>query len=93
MSRMHQTMTTPSSPLPSPPVPADLSQSAAGEEDPGSSLDQAPRSPNFGAQNAGANACPKCMGLGKLASGTCPDCHGSGNVTAITPPVAPEAKP
>ena len=70
---------------------ANMSQSAAGEEDPGSSLDLAPRSPK--APVAGANVCPKCMGIGKLASGTCPDCHGSGKLTAITPPAAPETRP
>ena len=84
-------MTPPSSPKTRTSAPTDLSQSAAGEEDPGSSLDLAPRSPK--APVAGANVCPKCMGLGKLASGTCPDCHGSGKLTAITPPAAPETWP
>lgn len=79
-------MTALSSPKPPTPAPTNLSESAAGEEDPGSSLDLAPRSPNARAAVAGSDGCPKCMGLGKLASGTCPDCHGSGNLTAVTPP-------
>ncbi len=82
-SKINQTMTTPSPPTPSTPAPPELTQSAAGEEDPGSSLDIAPRSPKARVPVAGADSCPKCMGLGKLASGTCPDCHGSGNRTAL----------
>lgn len=64
----------------------DLSQSAAGEEDPGSSLDLTPRSSKPRTPVTGSEVCPKCMGLGKLASGTCPDCHGSGKLTAVMPP-------
>ena len=55
--------------------PVDLSESVAGEEDPGASLDL-PVSP----PSTGGGACPTCGGSGKLASGTCPDCQGTGNV-------------
>lgn len=86
-------MAAPSTPNTPSPAPSDLFQSAAGEEDPGSSLDSAARLPVARAPVAGADVCPKCMGLGKLASGTCPDCHGSGKLTAVTPPSAPKSRP
>lgn len=63
---------TPPSPLLG---PVDLSESVAGEEDPGASLDLPPGPPA-----TGGNVCPKCGGSGKLASGTCPDCQGTGKV-------------
>lgn len=53
--------------------PVDLSESVAGEEDPGASLDLP-----VGRPSTGRDACPTCGGSGKIASGTCPDCHGSG---------------
>lgn len=53
--------------------PVDLSESVAGEEDPGASLDLPPNAPG-----AGGNVCPTCGGSGKIASGTCPGCKGSG---------------
>lgn len=53
--------------------PVDLSESVAGEEDPGASLDLPVTKPP-----TGGDACPTCGGSGKLASGTCPECYGSG---------------
>lgn len=71
---------------PSPPSPTlgpvDLSESIAGEEDPGASLDMPPTTPAMPA--TGANPCPRCGGSGKIASGTCPDCKGSGKRTVGT---------
>ena len=70
-------MNTP--PAPSPTLgPVDLSESVAGEEDPGASLDMPPTTPAMPA--SGADLCPRCGGSGKIASGTCPDCQGSGKV-------------
>ena len=60
--------------------PVDLSESVAGEEDPGASLDLPPSAPS-----TGGNVCPKCGGTGKIASGTCPDCKGSGQRAAAAP--------
>ena len=71
---------------PSPPRPptgklpaVDLTESVAGEEDPGASLDLPLRPP--GSADGG---CPTCGGSGKIASGTCPDCQGMGKVPAGT---------
>ena len=53
--------------------PVDLSESVAGEEDPGAALDlpvTAPPTRGIG--------CATCGGSGKIASGTCPDCKGTG---------------
>ena len=63
-------------------APEDLSQSVAGEEDPGASIDMAraaaasPGRPDQPA--AGETFCPTCGGSGKLAAGTCPECEGTG---------------
>ena len=59
--------------------PVDLTESVAGEEDPGASLDMPPTSK----PGTGNDLCPRCFGSGKTASGTCPDCHGSGKRAAI----------
>ena len=68
-------MTTP--PPPSPNLgPVDLSESVAGEEDPGASLDMPSAGQNPPA--TGGKLCPSCGGSGKIAAGTCPDCQGSG---------------
>ena len=71
-------MTTPSPPSPTL-GPVDLSESVAGEEDPGASLDLplAGQTP----PPTGGQLCPSCSGSGKIASGTCPDCQGSGKRT------------
>ncbi|MCY7319977.1 MAG: hypothetical protein LH617_14860 [Ramlibacter sp.] len=68
-------------PSPSPPPtspgklpPVDLTESVAGEEDPGASLDL----PATSKPRTGDDLCPRCLGSGKVASGTCPDCQGSG---------------
>jgi hypothetical protein len=53
--------------------PVDLSESVAGEEDPGAALDLPPVQPG-----TGSDACPGCGGSGKIASGTCPVCRGTG---------------
>jgi hypothetical protein len=67
------------------PAPVDwASESAAGEEDPGASVepmapgDEAPR----GAPGTGEKPCPRCGGSGKLAGVTCPECQGTGKVNA-----------
>lgn len=74
----------PSAP-PSPTLgPVDLSESVAGEEDPGAALDLPPDAPPRPA--TGGNLCPSCGGSGKIASGTCPDCQGSGQRAAGTGP-------
>jgi hypothetical protein len=73
------------------PDPLDLSESAAGEEDPGAVLDipptasQTPMSPGdeapLGTPGTGENVCPRCGGTGKLAGRECPECQGTGKVT------------
>ena len=74
------------SPAPSPSLPpapsgklppVDLTESVAGEEDPGAALDMPPAAKPA----TGSGICPGCGGSGKIASGTCPDCQGSGNRT------------
>jgi hypothetical protein len=71
----------PSSSLPPAPggklPPVDLTESVAGEEDPGASLDMPPAAK----PGAGNGICPVCCGSGKIASGTCSDCQGSGKRT------------
>jgi hypothetical protein len=65
-------------PPPSPTLgPVDLSESVAGEEDPGAALDLPFTSPA-----TGGGACPTCGGSGKTASGSCPDCRGTGKRAA-----------
>ena len=55
------------------PAPVDLAtESVAGEEDPGASIDL-PDTPRVR-----GNPCPKCGGSGKFAGTTCPECQGSG---------------
>jgi hypothetical protein len=77
--------------------PVDLSQSTAGEEDPGASVDLAmsdpavpanrrePMSPGdqapAGTTGTGENVCPDCGGTGKRAGGECSTCQGTGKVT------------
>ena len=68
-------MNTPAPPSPTL-GPVDLSESVAGEEDPGAALDL-PANGN-GRPGTGGDACPGCGGSGKIASGTCPDCKGTG---------------
>jgi hypothetical protein len=53
--------------------PVDLSESVAGEEDPGAAMDLPLAKPA-----TGGGACPSCGGSGKIASGTCPECKGTG---------------
>ena len=70
----------PDKPAPAKPGdPIDLAQSVAGEEDPGASIDLAtvPDAPV-----AGANACPRCGGTGRLGASDCPDCGGTGKAPA-----------
>ena len=68
-------------PPPSPTLgPVDLSESVAGEEDPGASLDLPPALPEQSPPSGTASLCPRCGGSGKLAAGTCPQCHGSGKI-------------
>jgi hypothetical protein len=74
--------------------PEDLSQSAAGEEDPGSAIDlavetpgskRAPMSPGdeapAGTTGTGEDICPDCGGSGQRAGRECPTCQGTGKVT------------
>jgi hypothetical protein len=67
---MDKTMNT--TPAPTPPL--DLTESAAGEEDPGAGID-IPATP--GAREA---PCPDCGGSGRRAGGVCPTCHGTGKL-------------
>ena len=63
-------------------APEDLSQSVAGEEDPGASIDMAraaAASPARPDQPATAETvCSTCGGSGKVAAETCPECQGTG---------------
>ena len=59
------------------PKPEDLSQSAAGEEDPGSAMDVVAVTPA-----ADEKPCPDCGGSGQRAGRDCPTCQGTGKVTA-----------
>jgi hypothetical protein len=77
--------------------PVDLSQSTAGEEDPGASVDlamaepaaptdaRAPMSPGdqapAGTVGTGENVCPDCGGTGKRFGDECATCQGTGKVT------------
>jgi hypothetical protein len=65
------------------PAPVDLStESVAGEEDPGASLDLPPANDVPSATpGTGENVCPKCGGSGKVVGITCTECQGSGKVT------------
>lgn len=63
-------MNTPSATSP----PLDLTESAAGEEDPGAALDLPVKS----GPGTGDDACPGCGGTGKLAGRDCPMCQGTG---------------
>lgn len=72
--------------------PIDLSQSVAGEEDPGATIDpagrpggaQPPMSPGdeapAGTPGTGEDVCPRCGGSGRLAGRACPQCEGTGKV-------------
>lgn len=65
--------------------PIDLSESVAGEEDPGASIDMAVSPADeapAGTPGTGDKPCPDCGGTGKLAGRTCPECEGTGKVTA-----------
>lgn len=68
-------MNTPAAPAPTL-GPVDLSESVAGEEDPGAALDLTEGGSSR--PGTGGDACPTCGGSGKIASGTCPDCEGTG---------------
>lgn len=57
----------------------DLSESAAGEEDPGASIDMTPTPPG-----TGKDVCPDCGGNGRSASGICPTCRGTGKASSGT---------
>jgi hypothetical protein len=54
--------------------PIDLSESVAGEEDPGASIDLA--------TVPETDVCPRCGGTGRLGASDCPDCGGTGRVIA-----------
>ncbi len=63
----------------------DLSESVAGEEDPGASIDF-PISPGDeappGMPGTGEGVCPTCGGSGRSPTGECPVCKGTGKVTS-----------
>ncbi|HSV44758.1 MAG TPA: hypothetical protein VLJ58_03115 [Ramlibacter sp.] len=81
---------TPSAP------PVDLAtESVAGEEDPGASIDLPPSAAQPsgatpmnpadqappGSPATGEAVCPRCGGSGRQGPATCPDCGGTGKVT------------
>lgn len=59
-----------------PAQPIDLTESVAGEEDPGASMNPGDEAPQ-GTQGTGEDVCPDCGGAG----GSCGTCQGSGKVT------------
>lgn len=68
-------------PSPSAGRPLDLSESVAGEEDPGASIDIAPGDQAApGTPGAGDTVCPACGGSGRRGVGDCPECQGTGKV-------------
>ncbi|MDB5872769.1 MAG: hypothetical protein JWQ07_2211 [Ramlibacter sp.] len=75
-----------SAPL-APAQPLDLTESAAGEEDPGAGI-EVPMGRGDGVPaeiiSAVGDACPECGGSGKRAGRDCPTCHGTGKVAAGT---------
>jgi hypothetical protein len=75
--------------------PIDLSESVAGEEDPGASIDLAAAPPGSPAQpvpmapgdeappgtpGTGEDLCRACGGSGMLNGGPCPECEGTGKI-------------
>jgi hypothetical protein len=58
------------------PKPEDLSQSTAGEEDPGAAMDVVAATPP-----AGMKPCPDCGATGQRAGGPCATCQGTGKVS------------
>ena len=61
--------------------PIDLTNSVAGEEDPGASIDVQDRADD-GTPAARATPCPQCGGSGRIDGTACPDCKGTGVVRA-----------
>ena len=60
----------------------DLSESVAGEEDPGASTDMGAGDEAVpGTPGTGEDVCPRCGGSGKLGASDCPDCGGTGKET------------
>ena len=63
----------------------DLTESVAGEEDPGASVDMAIKPGDEarpGTPGTGEDVCPACGGSGKRGVSDCPECQGTGKVTA-----------
>jgi RecJ-like exonuclease len=61
--------------------PIDLTDSVAGEEDPGASIDL--QDPAAAREPAAAEkACPQCGGSGRIGATSCPTCQGTGKVVA-----------
>ena len=72
-------MTQPNAPVSS---PIDLSESVAGEEDPGAATDMsAGDEAAAGTPGTGEDVCPRCGGSGRLGASNCPECGGTGKVT------------
>jgi hypothetical protein len=67
-----------------PAQPVDLAtESVAGEEDPGASVELASGTPEAaptGTAELSNDFCRACAGTGLLNGGPCPDCEGSGRV-------------
>ena len=68
----------------------DLTESVAGEEDPGASVEPALVKPDAAKlastpRAAARRVCPRCAGSGKLGASQCPYCGGTGEVIAATP--------
>jgi DnaJ-class molecular chaperone len=63
----------------------DLTESVAGEEDPGASIELATRPGDQarpGTPGTGEAVCPACGGSGKRGVSDCPECQGTGKITA-----------
>jgi hypothetical protein len=70
-----------------PSQPLDLTESAAGEEDPGAGIDmEQPLKPGdeapAGTPGTGDKPCAECGGTGRVRGATCSACQGTGRVTA-----------
>ena len=61
--------------------PIDLTNSVAGEEDPGASIDVQDRADD-GTPATRATPCPQCGGTGRIGASACPACKGTGVVSA-----------
>ena len=65
-------------PTDEPDVPA--TESVAGEEDPGASIDLAVPAGGAPVPAMPGAPCPRCGGTGRIGDQPCPECEGTGNV-------------